>query len=198
MDEDDDDESDKVHWVDRNMAVLHEECWKEKTGWSQVHAPAEGIVEHAPAVIPPFCFLLLRCHWVKNDAEGDEERVLREEQNDEEATDVAMRELVDSQVENDDRLETKQALSLAPFSMLDMFARVEVKTTNHEERHHAALEDDPTLFDSIAQRAVVFWVIEIIIRDPRVPLAFHSNLLWRNFWKVWHNTLYFSWLCYRY
>ena len=63
---------------------------------------------------------------------------------------MAVRELIDCQVENDERLETKKALSFAP-SALDPWSRVEVKSANHEKCHHAALEDDPSLLESVSQ-----------------------------------------------
>ena len=63
---------------------------------------------------------------------------------------MAVRELVDCQVENDERLEAKKALSFAP-SGLNPRASVKVKAADHEKCHHAALEDDPSLLESVSQ-----------------------------------------------
>lgn len=111
-----------------------------------------------------------RRHRVHHNAEGDEEGVLREEQDDEETADVATCELVDSEVEDNDRLEAEQALSSAP-TALDPWARVEIEAADHEERHHTGLEHDPALFDSVANRGIVVLLIKLILRDVRRPPA---------------------------
>ena len=134
-----------------------------------MHDNAESVVEIPVAGL---CFgFLWRGHRVHHDAEGDEEGVLREEQDDEETADVATCELVDSEVEDDDGLEAQQALGSAP-AFLDMRARVEIETADHEKCHHTGLEHDPTLFDSVANRGIVVMLIELILREVRRPPAF--------------------------
>ena len=125
-----------------------------------MHAPAEDVVESALLAGQSGLFLFLCHHRVNDNAEGDEERVLSEQQDNEKAADVSVRELVDGQVEDDDRLEAEQALDLAP-TLSHVWSRVEVQATNHEERHHAALQNDPTLFDSVSDRVVIGIFIEI-------------------------------------
>ena len=95
-----------------------------------MHDNAESVVEIPVAGL--LCALFGRRHRVHHNAEGDEEGVLREEQDDEETADVATCELVDSEVEDDDRLEAEQALSPAP-TVLDPRARVEIDTADHEK-----------------------------------------------------------------
>ena len=95
---------------------------------------------------------------------------MREEQDDEETADVSTCELVDSEVEDDDRLEAEQALSPAP-TVLDPRARVEIDTADHEKCHHTGLEDDPTLLDSVAHRVMIVMLIELVLRDVRRPPA---------------------------
>ena len=75
-----------------------------------------------------------------------------------------MSELVDAQVENDDRLEAEQGLGLAP-ALAHMGSGVEVKPANHEQGHHAALQNDPTLLDAVADRVVVRIFVEIVRSD---------------------------------
>ena len=133
-----------------------------------MHDNAESVVEIPVAGL--LCALFWRRHRVHHDAEGDEEGVLREEQDDEETADVATCELVDSEVEDNDRLEAEQALSSAP-TILDPWARVEIETADHEERHHTGLEHDPALFDSVANRGIVVLLIKLILRDVRRPPA---------------------------
>ena len=129
-----------------------------------MHAPSEDVVEAALLALEARLVLLFGDHGVYHNAEGDEERVLREEQNDEQAADVSMGELVDAQVENDDRLEAEQGLGLAP-ALANVGPGVEVKPANHEESHHAALQNDPTLLDAIADRVIVSFFVEIVRGD---------------------------------
>ena len=129
-----------------------------------MHAPSEDVVEAALLALEARLVLLLGDHGVDHDAERDEERVLREEQNNEQATDVSMGELVDAQVENDDRLEAEQGLGLAP-ALANVGPGVEVKATDHEKGHHAALQNDPTLLDAVADGVVVRIFVEIVRGD---------------------------------
>ena len=138
-----------------------------------MHQQAEDIVEQALFVAALARKFLRRRHGVNDDAESDEERVLGEEEDDEEAVDVAVRELVDCQVEDDERLEAKQALGFAP-SSLDPGASVEVKAADHVKCHHAALKDNPSLLESVSQGSFVLMVIEVILRNV-LPLAHRLN-----------------------
>ena len=112
-----------------------------------MHDNAESVVEIPVAGL--LCALFWRRHRVHHNAEGDEEGVLREEQDDEETADMATCELVDSQVEDNDRLEAEQALSPAP-ALFDPRASVKVKALDHEQCHHTGLKDDPTLFEIVS------------------------------------------------
>lgn len=149
MDPNDDHKRDEVHRVDGLMAIFHEEGGDEEAKRGTVHTPSEDVVEAALLAFEARLVLLFSDHGVDHDAEGDEERVLCEEQNNEQAADVPVGELVDTQVENDDRLEAEQALGLAP-ALADVRPGVEVEPANHEQGHHATLQNDPTLFDSVA------------------------------------------------
>ena len=170
MEQDHANESNKVRWVDISVAFVDEECRDEQSKRHGVHDNAESIVEVPVAWL--FSGFFRRRHWVHHDAEGDEEGVLREEQNDEESVDVTTSELVDSQVEDDDRLEAEQALNSAP-SLLDPRACVEVETADHEQSHHTGLEHDPTLFDVVAHRVIVVVLIELLLSEVRRPPAFN-------------------------
>ena len=67
---------------------------------------------------------------------------------------MATCELIDRQVEDNDRLETEQALSFAP-ARFNPRARIKVQASDHEQRHHTRLKDDPTLLDSVSDRVIV-------------------------------------------
>ena len=95
VDPDYDDECDEIHWVDRFVAIFHEKGWDEESKRDKMHTHAENVVEGALLARQPGFLLLLRDHRINNDTEGDEERVLREKQDDEKTTNVPARELVD-------------------------------------------------------------------------------------------------------
>ena len=79
VDQDNGDECDEIDRIDLLIAVLHEEGGDEEAERDQVHAPAEDVVEAPLLALTSGVVLLLRDHRVNHDAEGEEERVLREE-----------------------------------------------------------------------------------------------------------------------
>ena len=81
-------------------------------------------------------------HRVHNEAEGQEQGVLGEEQDQEEATDQSVVELIDEKVQNDTRLHDKEGLRLAP-SWHEL--AVGANSNNHVDGHHEDLEHNPAL-----------------------------------------------------
>lgn len=79
VDQDNGYESDEIDRIDLLVAVLHEESGDKEAKRDQVHTPAEDVVEAPLLALSPGIVLLLRDHRVNHDAEGDEQRVLREE-----------------------------------------------------------------------------------------------------------------------
>ena len=85
---------------------------------------------------------------------------------------MATRELIDRQVEDNDRLEAEQALSFAP-ALFNPRARIKVQASDHEQGHHTRLKDDPTLLDSVSERVIVKVLIELVLREMRRPPTFN-------------------------
>ena len=79
VDQDDQDYGDEVRWVDTIMAIFHEESRDEKTKCDQMHADAEDLVENSQLAVVHFVILLSADHRVDDQAEGDEEGILREQ-----------------------------------------------------------------------------------------------------------------------
>jgi len=156
VNENDGDERDEVDRVDLFMAIFHEESRDKEGQCDQVHAPAENVVYASLPILHQILSITIGGHGVHDNAESNEERVLSEEQDDEEPADVPVSELVDGEVEDDDRLEAEEALSFeCAVSTNDVGFSVKPQPTNHEDGHHCALEHDPTLLDSVSDRAVI-------------------------------------------
>ena len=160
--QDDHDEEHEVHWVDRIPAISHPECRNEQGRRRQVHGPSEDLVEAEMLVMVALSLLLPRDHRVHYDAEGDEEAVLSEEQDDEDALDVPVSELVDHQVHDDERLEAEQALCLAP-SFTHVRPRVKVEAADHVNRLHRRHDHDPSLLEPIGERVIVLFIIKLML-----------------------------------
>ena len=159
--QDDHDEEHKVHWVDCIMAILHKECRNEQGRRRQVHGPSEDDVEAKLLVMNAIGLLPPRDHRVNDDAEGDEEAVLREEQDDEDSLDVPVSELVDYQVHDDEGLEAEQALGLAPFPITHVRPCVKVEAADHVNRLHRRHNHDPSLLEPIGERSIVRMIIKL-------------------------------------
>ena len=110
---------------------------------------------NALGLLPP------RDHRVNDDAEGDEEAVLREEQDDEDSLDVPVSELVDYQVHDDEGLEAEQALGLAPFAITHVRPCVKVEAADHVNRLHRRHNHDPSLLEPIGERSIVRMIIKL-------------------------------------
>lgn len=97
VDGDEDDHADELSWVNRRETVFHPERAQEESRRDCVAADAEHFVDEVQPVTAAIGqrLLLGRNAGINDDAEGEEERVLSEEQDDEDAVDVAMGELVD-------------------------------------------------------------------------------------------------------
>ena len=112
VDEDDGYDGDEVSRVDRILATLHEECGNEETEGDNVHADAENLVEKAQLAIVDLLVLLFRQHRVNHQAESEEQGVLGEQEDEEEAGNVSACELVDNEVADDDKLHDKKGFGL--------------------------------------------------------------------------------------
>lgn len=164
VDGNENDDTDELSWVDGGEAVFHPERAYEESSSDDVATDAEHFVDHVQlvsAVVRPF-LLLARNARVDDDAEGEEEGVLSEEKDDEDAADVTMSELVDEQVEDADGLEEEEGLDLGP-ACLQLV--VVADSDNHVNRHHGRLNADPALLQAVAERVVVRVVVERLIRD---------------------------------
>ena len=102
--EDDAGDCQEVEWVDPLIAVLHEEAHDEESEGDSVHENTIDAIEDQPLALGPVLLLLLCDTGVDHQAEGQEERVLGEEVDEEDSMDVAVSELIDGQVEDDEGL----------------------------------------------------------------------------------------------
>ena len=109
-------------------------------------------------------------HAVHDDVEGDEERELGEQQNQEDIRNVSMSELIDHQVEDDDSLEDEKRLSLVALVVSPMAiackAAIRAHADDHVDGHHRRLKHDPSLLETILQRVIVLIIVKVCISDP--------------------------------
>ena len=85
-----------------------------------------------------------------------------------------MSELVDHQVEYDDSLEDEKCLSLVALVVSPMAitskAAICTHTNDHVDGHHRCLKQDPSLLETILQRAIVLIIVKVIIGEVFTPL----------------------------
>ena len=165
MDENQADHHDEVDWVDHLVAILHEEGGDEQAEGDQVHTHTEDFVEKAKLAAAGRGQLLVGEHGIDNDAESKEEGVLGEEQNDKDAIDVSVGELIHQQVDDDQELATKQALH---FSEAGRQLVVVLDANDHVDCHHSGLDHNPALLDPVGDGGVVVLLVEVIRLDPVV------------------------------
>ena len=162
---DEEDDADELDGVNGLEAVLHPEGAHKERPCDHVTADTEPLVYVVEFVVAIRCpgLLLRRDARVDHDAEGQEKRVLREQQDNEDAIDVAMGELVNQQVEDAHRLENEQALDLAPLPVKELV--VVADANDHINCHHGGLDANPSLLESVAEGFVEGFVVERLLRD---------------------------------